>query len=227
MVMSTISVHMASVDLSNYLASIEDYDIETLSFKESGMLYMKRAPFNIPSTLYKTGTLAFMFSTLKYGGVIHVIVLALTYYLIMKHQSTHLSVTLAGINIFTTTLGVEFREFGGIRLTQKISCVRICTWLGYIINVTGLLVCCILSEHTEVTFHCETHDWLRPKENLQIACWSLAGLGLLSCILTEIHIQTNPIEKVGKLREEKKEEERQRVQQPENEQENIEMIANP
>ena len=215
--MSTITVHLASVDLSNYLASIRYSGIETLSFKESGMLYVKRAPFNIPSTLYKTGTLAFMFSTLKYGGVIHVIVLALTYYLIMKHQSTYLlSVTLAGINIFTTTLGVELINYN--QLTQKISCVRICTWLGYIINVTGLLVCYILSEYTEVTFHCETHDWLRPRGNLQIACWSLAELGLLSCFATEGHLRTNPMDKIGRLR---------RQQQPENENENIEMIANP
>ena len=66
----------------------------------------------------------------------------------------------------------------------------------FIFNVIGLLVCYFLTEYTEVTFHCETHDWLRPRENLQIACWSLAGLGLLSCVLTEVHIRTNPIEKI-------------------------------
>ena len=176
MVLSTVTVHMASVDMSNYLLSMTYHsNIVTLSIKEAGLMYIKRAPFNIPSTLFKTGTLAIMFSTLKYGGVIHVIVLALTYYLIMKHQSICMSVIVAGINIFTTTLGVELTDYLS-RLTQKISCVRICTWLGYIINVTGLLVCCILSEYTEVTFHCETHDWLRPKENLQIACqWTTNG----------------------------------------------------
>ena len=88
--------------------------------------------------------------------------------------------------------------------------------MGYVINVTGLLVCYILTEYTEVTFHCETHDLLRPRENLQIACWSLAGLGLLSCFATEVHLGTNPMEKIGRLRQQ---------QQPENKNENIEMIA--
>ena len=62
-----------------------------------------------------------------------------------------------------------------------------CDWIAYWY---------FLTEYTEVTFHCETHDWLRPKENLQIACWSLSGLGLLSCILTEVHIRTNPIKEM-------------------------------
>ena len=218
MVMSTITVHMASVDMSNYLVSI-DWQIDTLSLKEAGLLYLRRAAFNIPSTLFKTGTLALMFSTLKYGGVVHVTILALAYYCVMKLTSTEFSVTLAGMNIFTTTLGVQYRKVSETTyITQTTTCTQICTWLGYTINVTGLLACYILTEYTEVTFHCETHDWLRPRGNLQIACWSLAGLGLLSCFATEGHLRTNPMDKIGRLR---------RQQQPENENENIEMIANP
>ena len=98
--------------------------------------------------------------------------------------------------------------------------------MGYVINVTGLLACYFLTEYTEVTFHCETNDGLRPRENLQITCWSLAGLGLLTCVLTEVHIRTNPIEKIGEIRQKEKEE-RLRQQQQENQNENIEMIANP
>ena len=197
MVLSTVTVHMASVDMSNYLLSMTYHsNIVTLSIKEAGLMYIKRAPFNIPSTLFKTGTLAIMFSTLKYGGVVHVTILTLVFYFAMRFTANFCNsmilLTLAGANIFTTTLGVETR----LRTSQTATCVRICTWLGYIINTTGLLVCCILTEHTDVTFHCETTDWLRPRENLQIACWSLAGLGLLSCILTEVHIITNPIEKI-------------------------------
>ena len=107
MVMSTITVHMASVDMSNYLISIRDMGVETLSFKEAGLLYLRRAAFNIPSTLFKTGTLALMFSTLKYGGAVHVTILALAYYFVMRFTSTESSVTLAGMNVFTTTLSTQ------------------------------------------------------------------------------------------------------------------------
>ena len=107
MVMSTITVHMASVDMSNYLISIDEARIDTLSFKEAGLLYLRRAAFNIPSTLFKTGTLALMFSTLKYGGAVHVTILALAYYLVMKLNSTYKSVILAGMNVFTTTLSTQ------------------------------------------------------------------------------------------------------------------------
>ena len=106
MVMSTITVHMASSDMSYYLPSMGTY-IETLSFKEGGLLYLRRAAFNIPSTLFKTGTLAFLFSTLKYGGAAHVTILALAYYFAMRFTSTESSVTLAGMNVFTTTLGTQ------------------------------------------------------------------------------------------------------------------------
>ena len=88
-------------------------------------------------------------------------------------------------------LVVELRK-----VTQTKICVQICSWMGYVINVTGLLMCYFLTEYTEVTFHCESHDWLRPRENLQITCWSLSGLGLLSCILTEVHIRTDPIKEM-------------------------------
>ena len=89
--MSTITVHMALVDMSNYLVSFDwglnVPDIDTLSFKEGGLFYLSRAAFNVPSTLFKTGTLAFMFSTMKYGGAVQVIILALAYYCVMKkHQ---------------------------------------------------------------------------------------------------------------------------------------------
>ena len=107
MVMSTITVHMASVDMSNYLLSIGIPSIVTLSLKEAGLLYLRRAAFNIPSTLFKTGTLAFMFSTLKYGGAVHVTILALAYYFVMRFTSTESSVTLAGMNVFTTTLSTQ------------------------------------------------------------------------------------------------------------------------
>ena len=110
MVMSTITIHMASIDMSHYLPSMGTY-IETLSFKEGGLLYLRRAAFNIPSTLFKTGTLALMFSTLKYGGAVHVTILALAYYCVMKLTSTEFSVALAGMNIFTTTLGVQYSAF--------------------------------------------------------------------------------------------------------------------
>ena len=106
MVMSTITVHMASIDMSHYLPSMGTY-IETLSFKEGGLLYLRRAAFNIPSTLFKTGTLALMFSTLKYGGAVHVTILALAYYFVMRFTSTESSVTLAGMNVFTTTLSTQ------------------------------------------------------------------------------------------------------------------------
>ena len=91
MVTSTISitVHIASVDMPNYLVSFDwglsvVPDIDTLSFKEGGLFYLRRAAFNVPSTLFKTGTLAFMFSTMKYGGAVQVIILALAYYCVMK-----------------------------------------------------------------------------------------------------------------------------------------------
>ena len=104
MVMSTITVHMASIDMSHYLPSMGTY-IETLSFKEGGLLYLRRAAFNIPSTL--SSTLAFVFSTLEYGGAVHVTILALAYYFVMRFTSTESSVTLAGMNVFTTTLSTQ------------------------------------------------------------------------------------------------------------------------
>ena len=61
----------------------------------------------------KTGTLALVFSTLEYGGAVHVTILALAYYCVMKLTSTEFSVTLAGINIFTTTLGVQYHPGKG------------------------------------------------------------------------------------------------------------------
>ena len=106
MVISTITVHMASVDMSNYQVSFNVY-VKPLSFKEAGLLYLRRAAFNIPSTLFMTGTLAFVFSTLKYGGAVHVTILALAYYFVMRFTSTESSVTLAGMNVFTTTLSTQ------------------------------------------------------------------------------------------------------------------------
>ena len=50
-------------------------------------------------------------------------------------------------------------------------------------------------------------------------------MGMLSCILTEVHIRTNPIGIIGPQRRNEKEK-RQRQQQPQTENENFEMIPN-
>ena len=60
--------------------------------------------------------------------------------------------------------------------------VRIHAWVHYIINLIGLVVFYTLAEKTE-----DCDDWLR--DNLQIAFGSLAALGLLSCILTEVYLK--------------------------------------
>ena len=70
MAFSTITIHMATVDGANFLQ-----DEKSPLFKETVYEYIKQAPFNLPSILFKTGTLAIIFSTLKYGGIAHGIVL--------------------------------------------------------------------------------------------------------------------------------------------------------
>ena len=72
MAFSTITIHMATVDGANFLQD----EIST-SFKLTLYEYIKQAPFNLPIILFKTGTLSIIFSTLKYGGIAHVIALVL------------------------------------------------------------------------------------------------------------------------------------------------------
>ena len=70
MAFSTITIHMETVDGANFLQ-----DEMSPSFKLTLYEYIKQAPFNLPTILFKIGTLAIIFSTLKYGGNTHGIVL--------------------------------------------------------------------------------------------------------------------------------------------------------
>ena len=87
MTFSTVTIHMATIDGVKFTQDAldnesDDEDEEILtdkraSFKETLYEYIKQVPFNFPTILFKTGTLAITFSTLKYGGIAHVIALVL------------------------------------------------------------------------------------------------------------------------------------------------------
>ena len=69
---------MATVDGANFTQdAVYDETDKRASFKETLYEYIKQAPFNLPIILFKTGTLSIIFSTLKYGGIAHVIALVL------------------------------------------------------------------------------------------------------------------------------------------------------
>ena len=185
MALSTISIHMATIDIKN------TWDEKVLNFIETIWAYLKSAFVGIPTILFKTGSLAVIFSTLKYGGMAHVIVSFLCIWLLTTCLSTSHDwevgdfFFVSSLNIFTTILADD---------NSKV--VRICAWVHYIINMIGLVVCYILAEKTEVTldFKCGTDYWLK-RDNLQIACGILAACGLLSCILTEVYLYRMTSEK--------------------------------
>ena len=111
------------------------------------------------------------------------------------------------VNTFTTFMPKKaLTTIDDLPLGGAVGCFRIYTWVGYALNVTGLAVCYILTEMERTgaipmtTFHCETNDWMR--QNLHIVCISLAALGLLSCILTEIFLLRNVSKKVDEKQSE-------------------------
>ena len=78
MAFSTVTIHMATVDGAKFMQELNDEEMQTdklASFKDTLFEYIKQAPFNLPTILFKTGTLAVIFSTLKYGGITHGIAL--------------------------------------------------------------------------------------------------------------------------------------------------------
>ena len=216
MTFSTITIHMATVDGANFMQALDNETDECATFKETLFEYINQAPFNIPTILFKTGTLAIIFSTLKYGGITHGIALVLLPWIVGNtiwavrrdhfdcddFKTSLLGFVFLCVNTFTTFMPKialaqfdDYLPFGG-----AVGCFRIYTWVGYALNVAELAVCYILTEMERkdtiemITFHCETNDWMRA--NLHIVCIGLASLGLLSCILTEIFLLRNVSRKV-------------------------------
>ena len=104
MALSTLSIHMATID---YVISRDNP-----TFIKTAWAYLKTAFVSIPMILFKTGSLAVIFSTLQYGGLVHVGVLFSMIWLTGAccaregRKDWEIWLVFSGLNIFTTTLSV-------------------------------------------------------------------------------------------------------------------------
>ena len=203
--LSTISIHMATLQWQGSSPS--------KNVLLSLVIQFIRAPIIITCIIFKAGTLALVFSTLKYGGfVIAALWMAPVMLFFILHldgnswprrydkglkgeetKDTARALQASLMNIIT----IVFFDEGDNK--QKWF-VRILHWGGFVLHSVTLGVCYLLTYYADPchktcsnqcddgdnwTFHwSETNGWLRV--NMDIAAGFLIAIGLLSCILFEI-----------------------------------------
>ena len=195
--LSTFSIHMATLQWQGSSPS------ENVVF--SLLIQLIRGPIIVTCVIFKTGTLALVFSTLKYGGIIIAALWMVPAMLIfiqlirekddegLYREKTTKALQASLMNIITI---VFFDD--GDRLFKK-RFVRRLYYSGVVFNSVTLGLCYFLTRrdpcHKTCSYQCddganwtfhwsETNGWLR--ENLDIAAGLLIAVGLLSCILFEI-----------------------------------------
>jgi len=172
MVFSTVSIHLASVELT----------LRDASTWEKLGASLKTAPIFLPFVIFEAGASAVIFAELKYGGLVHFtvwIILATVGVHILRKDMQWREKIMRALPIWPS-MATNTSPFA-----FNLKVTRMLVWLTFCINTLTLILSYLLSQFaTGVTFHNETNCWLR--ENLHIIVSSLIGLGLASCALFEL-----------------------------------------
>ena len=153
MTMSIITIHMSSIEMRYALETQSTTTIGKI--KEILKIHFQRAPLTITTILFKAGTFAIAFSTLKYGGLVFVAlwmlpaIIALIKALCGKTEGFRV-VWLASLNVLTTIDTLPDKQdrdeewFKGVRINHH---------AGFVFNSFALIIFYLLAAYTNLTFH--------------------------------------------------------------------------
>ena len=197
MVFSLFTISIATVEMK----TIADSDGEQTFIEKLSQLF-KTASINVPTILFKTGSLALSFATLKFGGFIPPVIfllMSMLYHRKWLNEDYYGREFLMAVNGYFGYLGIFlvniitnfFPKSREVSDKNHTAFVRVNVWSGFIINYLSLTVTYILCKtHPEVTRHCELPPFLREHYFLVIV--TLATLGLACSIAVELSLRFDP-----------------------------------